>query len=459
MSTHTITLADKKPKLSFWQIFNMSFGFLGTQYAFALQTAYMGPIYTYLDVDPANIPFLLLAGPLTGLIVQPIVGALSDRTWSPKWGRRRPYFLIGAILSSICLILMPFSSALWMAAGLLWILDSSINVTMEPFRAFIADKLPEEQRSVGFSMQTFFIGGGQILAMAMATILIWLGFDLAEESTALQKVPDYVRYPFFIGAIVVLGSVLWTIFTTDEYPPEDLDKFNAEKAKGSTLLMGFKDIWDALLDMPKAMKQLFFVKFFTWYGVPIFYSYLALSIARHVYNAPDDTFPGFADGVKSGTTAILVMNIGTIVVTLLLPKLAQLIGRRKTHVLCMLLGAAGFIGMLFTNTLTGFLVCMCLFGATWASALTMPYVMLSSAVPKEKMGLYMGLFNTFIVIPMTISMLTVPLFYDTLLSGDPRNAIAFGGVFFILAAIATFFVSKSVEVQHEEALELNDINV
>ncbi|MFS4467463.1 MFS transporter [Maribacter sp. 2210JD10-5] len=442
-----ITLADKKPKLSFWQMFNMSFGFLGTQYAFALQTAYMGPIYTYLDVDPANIPFLLLAGPITGLVIQPIVGALSDKTWSPRWGRRRPYFLIGAILASICLVFMPFSSTLWMAAGLLWILDSSINVTMEPFRAFIADKLPEKQRSAGFSMQTFFIGGGQILAMSMAIILVWMGFDLSEESSELQKVPDYVRYPFFIGAFVFMASVLWTIFTTDEYPPEDVEAFKKRKENTNVFLEGFKDIWTALWQMPKAMKQLFFVKFFTWYGIPIFYSYLALSIARHVYNAPDESFPGFAEGVKSGTTAILVMNVSTIIFSLLLPKVSTLAGRRLTHAICLLLGAVGFIGMLFTTSLFGFLFCMCLFGATWASALTMPYVMLSSAVPADRMGIYMGLFNTFIVIPMAISMVTVPLFYDSFLASDPRNAIAFGGAFFILAALATKFVGREVEIE------------
>ena len=445
LPTEKVTLETAKPRLSFWQIFNMSFGFLGTQYAFALQTAYMGPIYTYLDVDPANIPFLLLAGPVTGLIVQPIIGAMSDNTWSPRWGRRRPYFLIGAILSSICLVFMPFSSTLWMAAGLLWILDSSINITMEPFRAFIADKLPEKQRSVGFSMQTFFIGGGQILAMSMATALIWLGFDLSEESSILQRVPDYVRYPFFIGAFVFLGSVLWTVFTTKEYPPSDLKKFREKQEQSHILTRGFRDMWLAIRQMPKAMKQLFFVKFFTWYGVPIFYSYLALSIARHIYQAPDSTFPGFAEGVKSGTTAILVMNIGTIIVTLLLPKAAMAVGRRMTHAVCLLLGAAGFIGMLWADTLTGVLICMCLFGATWASALTMPYVMLSSAVPADKMGVYMGLFNTFIVIPMAISMLTVPLYYDNWLASDPRNAIALGGVFFILAAIATLFVTRTVE--------------
>lgn len=441
--------AAGKPALTFWQIWNMSFGFLGTQYAFGLQSAYMGPIYSYLGVDPENIPLLWLAAPVTGLIVQPIIGAMSDRTWSARWGRRRPYFLVGAILSSICLVLMPFSSALWMAAVLMWVLDSSINVTMEPFRAFIADKLPERQRSVGFSMQTFFIGAGQILATSMAVILVWFGFDLDESSTLTQRIPDYVKYPFFIGAAVMLASVVWTVLTTDEEPPEDLAAFREDNRRHGGLLNGFREIWAAVGTMPKTMRQLFWVKFFTWYGVPIYYSYLGLSIARHVYDAPDSSYPGFAEGIKMGGVAITVMNVSTIVVTLLIPWASRTFGRRNTHVGCLLLGASGFIGMLFTSSLTGVLVCMLLFGATWAAALTMPYIMLASAVPQERMGVYMGLFNTFIVIPMIISMVTIPPLFNSLLGGDPRNALAFGGCFFILAAVATKFVGPEAEMTAE----------
>ncbi len=437
--------AQQKPTLSFWQIWNMSFGFLGLQYAFGLQQAFMSPIYRYLGVDEANLPLLWLAAPVTGLIIQPIIGAMSDRTWSQRFGRRRPYFLIGAVLSSICLLLMPHSKALWMAASLMWILDSSVNISMEPFRAFIADKLPESQRSVGFSVQTFFVGAGQILATSMATVLIWLGFEISEESTTLQQIPDYVKIPFYVGATVCIVAVLITVLTTKEDPPEDLEAFRKENEGKSVLMSGFVEIVEAIKTMPATMRQLWWVKFFTWAGVPMMFSYLGLSIARHVYDAPDQTFAGFSEGIKLGGLAITAMNVGCIIASFLLSFVAAKIGRRLTHAASLFIGGGGFISLLFVSTPEGVLSAMFFVGIAWASALTMPYVMLSSAVPKEKMGVYMGLFNTFIVIPMMISMVMTWFIYETVLGSDPRNALVLAGIFFIVAAFFNIRVDKRAE--------------
>lgn len=442
----TITIDDSKPMLSFWQIWNMSFGFLGIQYAFGLQQAYMSPIYRYLGVEEANIPLLLLASPMTGLIVQPIVGALSDRTWT-RLGRRRPYFLVGAIIASICLIFMPYSSSIWMAAGLLWILDSAANTSMEPFRAFIADKLPEKQRSLGFAVQTFFIGSGIILAAAMPYILPWLGFDVSEEVSELQRIPDYVKFPFLIGAVVLLGAVIWTIIKTPEYPPADIDAFKKANKNKNAFLNAFVEIYKAAKNMPKTMKQLWWVKFFTWFGLPIMWSYLGLAIARHCFDAPTPEYDGFSEGVKMGGIGLVMMNFGLISTVFLLPSLAKKIGRRLTHAICLFIGGVGFISMLFSGNVTLWMVAMVLVGIAWASIMTMPYVMLSSTVPKEKMGVYMGLFNTFIVIPYMLNSLTMKWIYPGLLNNDARNAIVLAGVLFFVAAASNFFIGNEAEFQ------------
>lgn len=442
-----ITADDPKPMLSFWQIWNMSFGFLGVQYAFGLQQAFMSPIYRYLGVEESNIPFLWLAAPVTGLIVQPIVGAMSDRTWT-RMGRRRPYFLVGAIISSICLILMPQSQTLWMAAGLMWILDSAANITMEPFRAFIADKLPEKQRSLGFAVQTFFLGGGLILATSMAYCLVLFGFDISEETTSLQRIPDYVKYPFYIGSVVLLMAVVWTIVTTPEYPPADVEAFKAKHKGENIIIETFKEIYSAVLDMPKTMAQMWWMKFFTWFSIPMIYSYLGLAIARHVYNAPDETYLGFSEGIKMGGIALTVMNAGCVLVSFVIPLVSSKIGRRLTHAICLTIGGIGFISFLLTTNIYGVMFCMVLVGIAWSSVMTMPYVMLSSIVPKDRMGVYMGLFACFIVIPMIINNLSVPFFYKTLLGNDPRNALVMAGIFFLFAALSNFMIGKKAEASN-----------
>lgn len=421
--------------LSFSQIINMSFGFLGVQYAFGLQQAYMSPIYRYLGVEESKLPLLWLAGPVTGLLIQPLIGAMSDKTWTPL-GRRRPYFLIGAIFTSLALILMPTSSTLWMAAALMWLLDGAANVTMEPFRAFIADKLPEYQRATGFSVQSFFVGFGQILATSMAFILPWLGFQISETSTTLQQIPDYVKYPFWIGAAVLLGSILWTVYTTDETPPEDMKAFEEAKQSHNSFL----EIFQALKEMPSAMKQLWWVKFFTWYGLPLMWQYLGVSIARHCYGAVDEKAAGFAEGVKMGGLGLTMFNVGCVAIAFLLPYLSKYLSQRATHALCLTIGGIGFIAMQFTTNVNIVLFDMLLVGIAWGSIMAMPYVMLSTSVKQERMGVYMGIFNMFIVIPQIINMITIPLIYKNLLNDDPRNALAVAGICLFLAAAACFGV-------------------
>ena len=266
---------QKKPQLSFWQIWNMSFGFLGIQFGWGLQLANMSPIYKYLGAEESQLPYLWLAGPMTGLLVQPIVGAMSDRTWT-RLGRRRPYFLVGAILASIALIAMPNSSVLWMAAGLLWILDASINITMEPFRAFVADNLPEEQRTLGFVMQSFFIGIGQTLANALPFILTALGV----VGVMTSGIPYSTLIAFSVGGVFFLAAVLWTVFFSHEYPPEDMEAFEAKKAEGNVVSSIFKEIGEAIKDMPTTMKQLAVVQFFTWFALPCMWQFYGLTVGK-----------------------------------------------------------------------------------------------------------------------------------------------------------------------------------
>jgi maltose/moltooligosaccharide transporter len=424
-------------KLSFWQIWNMSFGFLGVQYAFGLQQANMSPIYRYLGADESKIPLLWLAGPITGLLVQPIIGAMSDKTWHPKFGRRRPYFLVGAILTSIALIFMPYSTSILMAASLMWLLDGAANVTMEPFRAFIADKLPENQRTLGFSMQSFFVGLGQTLANLMPFILIFFGIT----TTYIKgEIPMFVKLSFLIGAVTALVAVLWTVFTTDEYPPEiPLEK----KSFSTTIKTGFSEVVLAIKEMPITMRKLWWVKFFTWFGLPLMWQYLSLSIARHCFNAPSPDYPGFDEGVKWGNMGLAIFNISCFGISFLLPAISNKISKRGTHALCLIIGGIGFVSMMFTNDIYVTMACMFLVGIAWASIMAMPYVMLSNSVPKERMGVYMGIFNMFIVIPQLISMVTIPFIYKSVLGNDPRNALVAAGISLFCAALSCFFIKDN----------------
>lgn len=421
----------------------MSFGFLGVQYAFGLQQANMSPIYRYLGADEAKIPILWLAGPLTGLILQPIIGAMSDRTWTVKLGRRRPYFLVGAIFTSLALVLMPYSSALWIAASLMWLLDGAANVTMEPFRAFIADKLPEEQLPTGFAVQSFFVGFGQTLANLMPFVFPLLGISMVQSHS--ETIPAFVRYSFLVGAAAILFTVGWTIFTTDEYPPEDIEEFHRKHQGGfGAGIQGvLRELLHAFREMPLVMRELWWVKFFTWYGLPLMWQYLALSIARHCFGAMDAHSPGFDEGVKWGNLGLAVFSALCFVASMALPPLAKFLTNRGAHAVCLCIGGLGFIGMLFTTNVYVVMGCMCAVGVAWASIMAMPYVMLADAVPAERVGVYMGIFNMFIVVPQIISMVTVPLYYDSLLGGDARNALFLAGICFFLAATSCFLVRRS----------------
>jgi len=418
-----------KPRLSFWQIWNMSFGFLGIQFGWGLQLANMSPIYKYLHADEASLPYLGLAGPIPGLIIQPIIGSMSDRTWN-KLGRRRPYFLAGAILASIALFFMPDSSAVWMAAGLLWILDASINVTMEPFRAFVADKLPEEQRTLGFVMQSFFIGIGQTLA----NLLPFLFAALGVLGVMVSGIPLSVDYSFKIGAVVFLLAVVWTVITTKEYPPEDLAAFERLRNEKRGCLRGFAEIFSAVAEMPATMKQLAVVQFFTWFALPCMWQYFTLAAARHVFHTTDTNSPVFADAVYWGGLAFGVYNIVCFQVAFLLPVLAKATSRKTVHMIALICGGIGLISVYFVTNKWMLFASMAGVGIAWASILSMPYVMLSTAVPPERMGVYMGVFNLFIVIPQIVESLIVSNIFNNVLRGDPRNAVVLGGISMLIAA-------------------------
>ena len=425
----------QKPRLSFWQIWNMSFGFLGIQFGWGLQLANMSPIYKYLHAEESTLPYLWLAGPITGLIIQPIIGSMSDRTWN-RLGRRRPYFLAGAVLASIALFFMPDSSNLWMAAGLLWILDASINITMEPFRAFVADNLPEEQRTLGFVMQSFFIGIGQTLANGLPYLFTYLGV----VGVMATGIPHSVDYSFKIGAAVFLIAVLWTVVSTSEYPPEDMEAFERMKRERKGVLAGFAEIFSSVAEMPSTMKQLAVVQFFTWFALPCMWQFFSLAIARHVFLAPDETSPLFARATEWGGLCFAVYNVVCFVIAFLLPSLAKKTSRRTVHIIALVCGGIGLISVLFVTNKWVLFGSMAGVGIAWASILSMPYVMLSTAVPPARMGVYMGVFNLFIVIPQIVMSLIVPNIFNNVLGGDPRNAVVLGGISLLVAAVTVLGV-------------------
>lgn len=425
----------QKPRLSFWQIWNMSFGFLGIQFGWGLQLANMSPIYKYLHAEESSLPYLWLAGPITGLIIQPIIGSMSDRTWN-KLGRRRPYFLAGAILASVALFFMPDSSAVWMAAGLLWILDASINITMEPFRAFVADKLPEEQRTLGFVMQSFFIGIGQTLANALPYLFTMLGV----VGVMATGIPLSVDYSFKIGAIVFLVAVLWTVLTTKEYPPEDLEAFERMRREKKGIFAGFAEIFSSIAEMPATMKQLAVVQFFTWFALPCMWQFFGIAVARHVFGAPSETSPLFAQGTEWGGLCFAVYNVVCFLVAFMLPSFVNATSRKVVHIIALLCGGIGLISVLFITNKFMLFASMAGVGIAWASILSMPYVILSTAVPPARMGVYMGVFNLFIVIPQIVESLIVSRIYNNVLGGDPRNVVVLGGISLLIAAATVLSV-------------------
>jgi maltose/moltooligosaccharide transporter len=442
-----------KPPLSFWQIWNMSFGFMGIQFGWGLQMANMSPIYTYLGARDDQLAKLWLAAPLTGFIVQPIIGSMSDRTWG-KLGRRRPYFLVGAVLSSMALLLMPNSGALaqwllphlpqfYMAAGLLWILDASINVSMEPFRAFVADKLPDKQRGTGFAMQSCFIGVGAVVA-DMLPYMLKNWFGVASDTTGANAIPTNVKISFYLGAVAFLGAVLWTVCTSAEYPPDDLEAFRRKKSEKGGLAYVLAEIPAALREMPRAMKQLALVQFFTWLG--LFCMWLHFSNAVPViFGAHDKDSELFKRGVEWTGVCYAVKDAVTFVAAFALMAWSRNMPRRLIHGICLALGGIGLLGVGFVHgeeNKVMLLLALALGGVAWASILSMPYAILSSALPPGRMGIYMGIFNFFIVLPEIIAALTFGPIVKNFLDGNLVYAVMAGGVFMLLAAALAQWVDE-----------------
>jgi len=441
-----------KPHLKFWQIWNMSFGFLGIQFGWGLQMANMSAIYEYLGASANQIPMLWLAAPLTGLIVQPIIGHASDRTWG-KLGRRRPYFLSGAILSSLALLAMPNSSALWMAAGLLWILDASINISMEPFRALVADLLPEEQRTQGFAMQSLFIGAGAVVASALPWMMTnWFGVH--GETTALHAIPKTVRWSFYIGAVAFFTAVMVTILTTREYPPENLDEFRRHNEEKSGLGHNVREILTAIREMPLAMKQLAPVQICTWLGLFCMWLYFGVAISRSVFGATTVGSPAYNAGVEWGGVCFGAYSLVCFLFSFALPRLAKRLGRKATHALCLSCGALGLMSVAIIHSKWMLLLPMTGVGIAWASTLSMPYSILAGSLPAARTGVYMGVFNFFIVIPEILATLFFGKIIDMLPpTMDARlAAVVAGGVFMTIAALLVLRVADPVERREPTAV-------
>jgi maltose/moltooligosaccharide transporter len=453
----------EKKQLNFWQILTMNFGFFGVQFSFGLQQSNMSAIYKYLGAEESELPLLWLAGPVTGLIVQPIIGAISDGTWSPKFGRRKPFFLLGAVIASLALVAMPYSSSIWMAAGLLWILDAANNIALEPYRAFISDMLPKKQFSFGFLVQSFFTGLGTTLANFTPAILVSFGI-LALADKMDNGIPVYTYWAFGIGAIASIITILISVLFTKEYPPtpEELEKIKASKKEGNLIVKTFKEIVIAIKEMPLPMKQLIPVMFFPWYAMFCYWQYLTSALSLSLYGTLDQSTSYFNQaqiltGNLNGTYNIICFTIAF----LLIP-IARKLGAKRLHFVSLAIGGAALLCMPLLND-TDLLFTLpfgdgipvsqiYLFsfglGITWASMMAMPYEMLAASIPKGKTGVYMGIFNMFIVVPMIIQIFTVQYFVYDLLGQNPINIIRLAGVFLIIGGIFSLFVSqpKSIKI-------------
>jgi maltose/moltooligosaccharide transporter len=430
-----------KARMSLWQIINMNVGFFGIQFSFGLQQSNMSPIYSYLGADEASLPLLWLAGPITGLLVQPIIGALSDRTTS-KLGRRTPYFLIGAILCSLCLIAMPYSPTLWMAASLLWILDAANNVTMEPYRAFVSDKVNKDQHAVGFLTQSAFTGLAQTLAYLAPSLLVWFGMN--KDALGGNQIPQIVYVAFGIGALLSITSILWSVFTTreDPLPAAQIAKM---RAKPFGFISALKEVWDAAKDMPPTMKQLAVVYLFQWYALFCYWQYITLAVSKALFGTTDASTTAFRDaGLLTGQMGAFYNFVAFASAFAMIP-LARLFGSKSLHFICLMAAGIGMLAIPEIRDKAWMFLPMIGVGIAWGSIMGNPYVMLASSIPPERTGVYMGIFNMFIVIPMMIQIFTLPLYYKSFLGGDPQNAIRLGGALMICAAIATLWVKTERE--------------
>lgn len=431
---------DSRPRLPLSEIINMSVGFFGIQFGWDLQRANMGRIYENLGANPDDVPLLFLAAPLTGLVIQPIIGYMSDRTWHPKFGRRRPYFFIGALLSSIALIFMPNSSALWMAAGLLWVLDVFGNVSMEPFRAFVTDKLPDSQVNKGFIMQSLMIGlGGSI-----ASSLPWVFKNIfsATNTAAQGGIAQNVRWSFYTGAFFFFAAVLYTVLTTKEYPPADVDFKEKVKESNKGFGGGVNEIFGALGNMPKRMQIVSLVQFFTWPGLFLMWFYYTTAVATNIYGGVNNADPVYAKGADFAGLTLAFYNVVTFAFAFILPSIADKLGRKTTHAICLLFGALGLISVGWVKDPKMLYLSMTGVGIAWTSILSMPYAMISGSLPRDKVGIYMGIFNFFIVLPEIIASLGFGSIMKNVLNNDRVLAVQIGGVLFIIAAAVCFFFIK-----------------
>ena len=497
-----VSTAVPKPRLSFWEIWNMSFGFLGIQFGFALQNANVSRIFETLGASVDAIPILWIAAPVTGLLVQPLVGYASDRTWN-RLGRRRPYFLGGAILASLALIAMPNSAALWIAAGMLWIMDASINISMEPFRAFVGDNLGSEQRTTGFATQSFFIGVGAVVASLLPWLLTRLG---VANAAGPGLIPDSVRLSFYWGAAVFVAAVLWTVVKSKEYAPDELARFTEGEAVtgartrsggeyvlngarqvrlGAILVVigvassswlfragilqvmvlsglvvlagvllvisgqlqrtgryanGFVTILNDFQDMPGTMKQLAWVQFFSWFALFAMWIYTTAAVTSHVYGTRDTTSALYNEGANWVGVGFAAYNGVAAVVAFLIPVLARRSSRRMAHAICLACGAAGLLSILLLRDPRFLLGSMVGVGIAWASILSMPYAILTGALPREKMGYYMGVFNFFIVIPQIVAAALLGFIVGRFFGGQAIDALLIGGLSLVLAAVLTLKV-------------------
>jgi maltose/moltooligosaccharide transporter len=430
--------ALKKPALSFWQIWNMSFGFLGIQFGWGLQMGNMSAIYEYLGASPDAIPMLWLAAPLTGLIVQPIIGYFSDNTWSTRFGRRKPYFFIGALLASAMLIIMPHSSSIWMAAGMLWILDASINISMEPFRAFVADMLPREQYSKGYSMQAFFIGLGAVLSAALPWFFLNV-LDMGGE-VAEGTVPLFVQLSFLIGGIAFFVAVMYTILTTKEYPPSYFEESEDDK------LGYFAGLALAFKNMPDSFVKLAPVQFFTWMGLFLMWFYFTVTITETVFGAETTSDPAYGQGIVWGNLCFGFYSLVTFIFALAMPAIAQRIGNSRLHALCLLIGGIGLVSVSVIANKWLLFLSMGGVGIAWASIVSMPYAMIANDIPSKQMGIFMGLFNMFIVIPEILAALFFGSIMKNVFGNEKIYAIITAGVLLLIAAGFTLLVKdKALE--------------
>ncbi len=451
-SQTAVTLSPpRKPRLSLLRIIEMNLGFFGLQFSFGLQQGNMVPIYSWLGADEASLPILQLAGPITGLLIQPLIGALSDRTAS-RFGRRTPYFLIGAVMCSLGLFAMPFSASILMAASLLWLLDSGNNVTMEPYRAYVSDRLDESQHEIGFLSQSAFTGLAQSMAFLAPSILVyWFGFD--RNAVDSHNIPTITHISFLIGAVLSISTILWSVLRVPELPLPSAERARIAAASRSPRAI-LTEIATAIRDMPAAMRGMAWMSLFQWYGFSIYWSYAALSIGRSIYQTSDKASAGFRDAVLTAQQLGALYNLVAFAAALAMVPIARSLGAARLHLGCLALAGLAMLALPHigpeAGTAPGLFAALAMpelgrhlmlipvalgLGLGWASIMGNPYVILAGAIPAERTGVYMGIFNMMIVIPMLLNGLTFGWIYRHLLASDPRNALSFGGVLLLLAAL------------------------